>query len=68
MITIIKGLLANGMSQQTTNQTQQKPLKIRSMACLMRPAEFKERPLKTSQIYDKSNYGYVIKANDQRST
>jgi hypothetical protein len=49
MRTIIKGLLANGMSQKATNHIQQKPLKIRSMACLMRPAEFKERPLKTSQ-------------------
>lgn len=52
MIHIIKGLLVNGMSREnliTANINQQQPLKIRSMACLMRPAEFKERPLKTSQ-------------------
>lgn len=35
------------------------PLKIRSMACLMKPANFQERPLKPHVIKRRLTNGYV---------
>jgi hypothetical protein len=53
-----------------TNQAKScKPLKMRSMSCLMKskPAEFKERPLKNSVIRDRWLNGHVIQANNHGS-
>lgn len=63
MITIKTDLPANGMSHQANTHTHQQKLKIRSMACLMKPAQFKERPLSNQVKKDRFINGYVIHAN-----
>lgn len=62
MITFITDYFANGMIIRQ-NRSTQKPL-IRSMACLMKPAQFNERPLKNSVLRDRWLNGYVIQANE----
>lgn len=67
MIIIKAGQPANGMSHQENTHTQQQQLKIRSMACLMGPAEFKERSLKHSVRSDRKDHSNVILANGHGS-
>jgi hypothetical protein len=63
MINITEGRPSDGMKYQEIKHSQSKPLKIRSMACLMSPAKYQERPLKPSVIFDRYIHGHVIHAN-----
>lgn len=66
MTVIIAELPSDSIFMREHNQSMKKPL-IRSMACLMGSAEFKERPLKNSVIRDRWLNGHVIQANNHGS-